>query len=146
HGEPTQGIRPVLFTVMPNESWRYDRADGDFVFHFGAGVDIQDYRLVESVIDILGTCSSSPARRPPPASDVWLSREHLDPMYRKLAAWGGSDAGRRLAMEEREIGAASLAVGTTTDSHELRFDDKLDAVADVVAIGRRGDRTIAHVV
>ena len=146
HGEPTQRIRPYLFTVMPNESWRYDRADGDFVLHFGAGVDIHDYRLVESAIDVLGRCSSSPASSPPPASDVWLSREFLDPMYRKLAAWGGTDAGRRLATEEREIGAASLAVGTTTDSHELRFERPLDVVADVVAVGRRGGRTIAHIV
>jgi hypothetical protein len=67
-------------------------------------------------------------------------------MYGKLAAWEGTAAGSRLADEEREIGAASLEIGTTTDSHELRFDRPLHAIADVVAVGRRGDRTIAHVV
>lgn len=147
HGEPTVRVRTPLFTLMPNESWRYDRADGDLVFHFGAGFDIYDYRLLASASDVLGNCTSASIPIGSlPLEDVWLSREAIDPMYAKLAAWSGTGAGDRLELEERRIGEASIEVGTTTESHQLRFERPLDAVIDLVAVGRRGDRTLAHVV
>jgi GWxTD domain-containing protein len=56
HGPPTA---KSLYTgtterLDPNESWLYERADGDLIFHFVAREDVQDFRLVESVFDILG--------------------------------------------------------------------------------------------
>jgi hypothetical protein len=59
--------------------------------------------------------------------------------------WGrfGSANARSL---ERNIGATSIAVGTTTDSHELQFARRLTAVMDVVAVGGRPPGSLAHVV
>ena len=49
--------------------------------------------------------------------------------------WGRFGA-TEAASEERGIGSASIAFGTTTDSYELAFVHPLAAVADLVAIGR----------
>ena len=60
HGEPSDRLRPFVFGLMPNESWRFDRAEGDLLFHFSSGWDtngggdLYDYRLVESVLDLRG--------------------------------------------------------------------------------------------
>ena len=134
HGEPTERLRPFVYGLMPNESWRYARAEGDLLFHFsagydqGSGGDLYDYRLVESVLDLRG------AEEAPP-DQLLLSRQALSPLYGRMLNWGayGSAAARA---EERGIGNASIAFGTSTDSYELAFARPLAAVADLVAIGR----------
>ena len=70
HGEPAVRLKPFVFGLMPNETWRYGRADGDMLFHFSAGYDgsgggdLYDYRLVESVLDLRGA-ADAPVDQPP---------------------------------------------------------------------------------
>ena len=143
-GEPTQRLRPFIFGAMPNESWRYARGDGDLLFHFSSGYDgygggdLYDYRLVESVLDLHGAADA-------PRDQLILSRQKLSPLYSRMLNWGAYGAANAEA-RERNIGATSIIVGTTTDSYELSFTHRLPAVADLLAIGRAAGRTRGHLV
>ena len=114
HGEPAERLRPFVYRLMPNESWRFNRAEGDFLLHFSAGYDsngggdLYDYRLVESVLDLRGASEAS-------EDQLLLSREPLSGMYRRMLHWGRYGSARSKA-RERGIGRASIAVGTSTDS------------------------------
>jgi hypothetical protein len=59
--------------------------------------------------------------------------------------WGRFGAANAQA-RERNIGATSIAVGTTTDSYELQFGRRLAAVADLVAVGRTSRGSLGHFV
>ena len=143
-GEPSERLRPFVFGLMPNESWRFDRSEGDLLFHFSAGWDsngggdLYDYRLVESVLDLRG---AGDARE----DDLLLSRQTLSRVYGRMLHWGRYGAARSRA-RERGIGQASIAIGTTTDSHELRFARPLGAVGNLVAVGATASGTIGHLV
>jgi GWxTD domain-containing protein len=143
-GEPTKRIRPFVFGAMPNESWRYARGDGDLLFHFSSGYDgygggdLYDYRLVQSVLDLHGAADA-------PRDQLILSRQSLSPVYSRMLNWGPYGAANAEA-RERNIGATSIAVGTTTDSYELAFAHRLSAVADLLAIGRAAGGTRGHLV
>jgi GWxTD domain-containing protein len=143
-GEPTKRLRPFVFGAMPNESWRYARGDGDLLFHFSSGYDgygggdLYDYRLVESVLDLHGAADA-------PRDQLILSRQSLSPLYSRMLNWGRYGAANAEA-RERNIGATSIAVGTTTDSYELTFARRLSAVADLLAIGRTTNGTRGHLV
>jgi GWxTD domain-containing protein len=144
HGDPTERLRPFVFGLMPNESWRFNRAEGDLLFHFSSGYDsngggdLYDYRLVESVLDLRGAAEA-------PRDQLLLSRQTLSNLYGRMLNWGRYGAARSRA-RERGIGRASIAIGTTTDSHELEFAEALGAVADLVAVGATGSGTIGHLV
>ncbi len=144
HGEPGERHRPFVFGLMPNESWRYTRADGDLLFHFtagydsGAGGDLYDYRLVESVLDLRGASDA-------PVDQLLLSRQSFSPVYGRMLNWGPNGAARARA-RERGIGRVSIAYGTTTDSYELQFARRLTAYADLVAVGRRDGAPLAQFV
>jgi GWxTD domain-containing protein len=144
HGEPTERLRPFVFGLMPNESWRFNRAEGDLLFHFSAGYDasaggdLYDYRLVESVLDLRGAADA-------PKDQLLLSRQKLSNVYGRMLNWGQYGAARSRA-RERGMGQASIAIGTTTDSHELEFAAPLGALADLVAVGAAGSMTIGHLV
>jgi GWxTD domain-containing protein len=133
HGEPATRLKPFVFGLMPNETWRYGQADGDLLFHFSAGYDdssggdLYDYRLVESVLDLRGAAAA-------PEDQLLLSRETLSPLYGRMLHWGPNGA-RRARSRERGIGRASIAYGTTTDSYELQYARRLTAYADMVAVG-----------
>jgi GWxTD domain-containing protein len=143
-GEPAERIRPFIFGAMPNESWRYERADGDLLFHFSSGYDgegggdLYDYRLVKSVLDLRGAEDA-------PRDQLILSRQSLSPIYSHMLNWGRFGAAHEEA-RERNIGATSIVVGTTTDSHELRFARRLGAVADLIAVGPSPRGGLAHFV
>ncbi|HEU4680361.1 MAG TPA: GWxTD domain-containing protein, partial [Gemmatimonadales bacterium] len=143
-GEPTERLRPFVFGAMPNESWRYVRSDGDLLFHFSAGYDangggdLYDYRLVQSVLDLRGTPDV-------PRDQLIMSRQSLSPLYGRMLNWGRFGSSRARA-SERNIGAISIAVGTTTDSHELQFPRGLAAVADLVSVGRNTRGSLGHFV
>jgi GWxTD domain-containing protein len=143
-GAPTERLRPFVFGAMPNETWRYVRAEGDMLFHFSSGYDgngggdLYDYRLVQSVLDLHGAADA-------PTDQLILSRQSLSPVYSRMLNWGRFGAANARAWE-RSIGATSIAVGTTTDSHELQFARRLAAVVDVVAVGRRPAGSVAHVI
>jgi len=137
HGEPDQRLRPLLFGLLPNETWRYQRADGDLLMHFsggGEGVeggDLTDYRLVPSVFDLRGNRM--------PQDMVIASRFGASDIYQKIMSWGTHGASRMMR-EEREWGKRSAEVGTQTDGFELHFAEPLTANTDLVVIGREGAR------
>ena len=126
-------LRPFVFGLMPNETWRYDRADGDLLFHFSAGYDdagggdLYDYRLVESVLDLRGAADA-------PIDQLLLSR--ADPLAGlRPHAQLGAQRSRTAEGHERAIGRVSIDYGTTTDSYELQFARRLTATANLIAVG-----------
>ena len=142
HGEPASRATYAAPGLEPNESWRYTRTDGDLIFHFIAREDVQDFKLVESLFDVLGFSSavklqdrSNNAGDNAVAEQLMLSREQLSPIYRRLQAAGRGSTGR-YQNQERRAGQASIAVGTTSDSYELRFPNELKATSEVLAVGR----------
>ena len=144
HGEPGTRLRPFVFGLMPNETWRYDRADGDLLFHFSAGYDdagggdLYDYRLVESVLDLHGASDA-------PVDQLLLSRQTLTPLYGRMLNWGPNGAARA-GGRERAIGRVSIAFGTSTDSYELQYAHRLSATANLIAVGHRDGAGLAHFV
>ena len=141
HGEPSSRATYAAPGLEANESWRYSRADGDMILHFIALEDVQDFKLVESLFDVLGFSgavklqgqvgSSSDNAM---AEQLMLSREQLSPIYRRLYGSAGVSTGRYQS-EERRAGQASIALGTSTDSYELRFPQELKAHSEVLAVG-----------
>ena len=144
HGEPQTRLRPFVFGLMPNETWRYARADGDLLFHFSAGYDdagggdLYDYRLVESVLDLRGASDA-------PIDQLLLSRQTLSPLYGRMLNWGPYGAARARG-HERAIGRVSIDYGTTTDTYELQFARRLTATANLIAVGERNGVPLAHFV
>jgi GWxTD domain-containing protein len=139
HGEPTSRASYAAPNLEPNESWRYSRPEGDLIFHFVAREDVQDFKLVESLFDVLGFSNAIALRENrtsanPVAEQLLVSREQLSPIYSRLNAAGGVGAGR-FQTEERAIGQASIAVGTKTDSYELSFPSELKVRSEVLAVG-----------
>lgn len=149
HGEPTDRARLVMPGVELNESWKYARPDGDLVFHFVAREDVQDYKLVESVYDVLGfqgalravTSDSSDRELVERLLD---SRTPLDPLYSRLRT-SGSASLVRLAGQERSIGQRSIAQGTRTDSYQLTYAAPLQVRTDVMAVGRENGHNLLQV-
>ena len=144
HGAPDARASYQAPNVEANESWRYSRPDGDLVFHFIAREDVQDYKLVESLFDVLGFSGAvrlqasgqeDAAALDARAAGLLLSREALSPMYGRLQRVGPASAAR-YQTDERRLGRASIKVGTTTDSHGLRFGKELTARTEVLAVGR----------
>ncbi|MBA3316989.1 MAG: GWxTD domain-containing protein [Gemmatimonadales bacterium] len=142
HGEPTSRASYAAPGLEANESWRYTRPDGDLIFHFMAREDVQDFKLVESLFDVLGFSNAlalrgglAGAEGDPMAQQLLLSREQLAPIYGRLQAAGRISTGR-YQTEERQVGQESIALGTRTDSYELRFPDELKVSSEVLAVGR----------
>jgi GWxTD domain-containing protein len=143
HGEPTDRASYQAPGIEPNESWRYARADGDLVFHFIAREDVQDYKLVESIFDVLGFSASVRLQergiaRNDTAQQLLISRERLSPIYRRLEGAGEGAGLSQAQAEERQLGHESIAIGTTTDSYELRFPKDLKVRSEVLAVGGDG--------
>ncbi|HEX3276091.1 MAG TPA: GWxTD domain-containing protein [Gemmatimonadales bacterium] len=140
HGEPTSRATYAAPGLEPNESWRYTRPEGDLLFHFVAREDVQDFKLVESLFDVLGFSEQVALREDragqnPMAEQLMLSREQLSPIYTRLQAAGQIGSGQYQA-EERQIGQNSIALGTRTDSYQLRFARELKVQSHVLAVGR----------
>jgi GWxTD domain-containing protein len=142
HGEPTQRATYAAPGVEPNESWRYSRPDGDLIFHFIAREDVQDFKLVESLFDVLGFSDAVKLQGTyygisdnAMAEQLMLSREQFAPIYRRLQGAGHMSSGR-YQTEERKVGQESIALGTTSDSYELRFAKELKAHWQVLSVGQ----------
>ncbi len=142
HGEPTDRASYTAPNINPNESWRYAKPDGDLLFHFTAVNDVQDFRLVESVLDVLGYRTRVSAANEGllaedpngPAVQLLVSRERLSPLYSRLQQ-AGRGAAARFQAEERDLTRRSVAEGTTSDSYDLRFARELAATTQVLAVG-----------
>jgi GWxTD domain-containing protein len=151
HGEPTERASLTGQDLALNQSWRYARPDGDLIFHFVAREDVQDYKLVESIYDILGFDAAVALRSGTPsqlqrdqAAGLIQSRERLSPLYGRLIAGGGSGTPGMMD-RERITGRRSIAEGTRSDSYELRFGDELEDVRwEVAAAGTEGGRSLVH--
>ncbi len=154
HGAPDARASYHSPNVYTNESWRYTRPDGELVFHFISREDVQDYKLVESIFDVLGFSGAvllQETQRTPVLTDLGsraeellLSREQLSPMYARLQRVGRVSAARYQA-DERRLGRTSLRIGTTTDSYGLRFAKELPARVEVLAVGTAEGRPVVHV-
>ena len=124
-GAPTDRASFHSPSIEANESWRYARADGDLVFHFVAREDVQDYKLVESVFDLLGFSGAVNAGNSDSTAlnasvqDLLLSREQISPMYGRLQRVGRASE-VRYQNDERRLGRESIRRGTTTDSLRAR--------------------------
>ncbi len=139
HGEPTTRATYAAPGLEPNESWRYSRPEGDLIFHFVAREDVQDFKLVESLFDVLGFSNTIALRadrvdQNPMAEQLMVSREQLSPIYQRLQN-AGQIGSSRYQTEERRVGQESIAEGTTSDSYELRFASELKVQTQVLAVG-----------
>jgi len=143
YGEPNDRAASLAWGIQPNESWRYDRADGDLLLHFAANVggDIRDYRLIPSVTAIGGVDPKDGSM----ATEVAFNdRCRLYPPFCKYLTWG--PYGRaKILQEERTRVLASVAWALTTDGDELRFSRGLEAAAAAFAVGQSGPRQLVHV-
>jgi GWxTD domain-containing protein len=162
HGEPDERAQFTEPSVPPNETWVYRRPPptGELIFHFVARGAVQDWKLIGSLLDILGFASgvgvavprddADPRRIAPPVlpTDVLgllASRATISPLYDRLYHSGTIGRGR-LVSEERTATTRAVAVGTTTDSYPLRFARDLRAVVTSFAMAGRGGRGELHVV
>jgi tetratricopeptide (TPR) repeat protein len=158
HGEPTSrasfsgsGAR-IDDRVEPNLSWFYVRTDGNMYFHFVAREDVQDFRLVESLFDVLGyrralqlQTGGENLSNDPMARDLIISRQDFAPIYQRLLNTNGGTSFQRAVTDERQLGQSYLARGVTTDTHEKQFPDDLDGSCQVLAVGSEGDRSLLHI-
>jgi GWxTD domain-containing protein len=147
HGAPDEQAQYNAPGIEPNESWIYRREGQDLVFHFVARQDVQDYRLVESLFDVLDYASTVAMRdlernSNDPATEslrrhiegLLLSREPFDPLYSRLLGAGRSGSAQLLT-EERAAGRRSIDLGTSTDSWPLDLGDEIEAHLRVLAVG-----------
>ncbi len=120
-----------------NESWLYRRRAGDLVFHFVAREDVQDYKLVESLVDVLGFGNAvyAQGRRDPLVQQLYATRRHFGEPYGRIGNGMGVRSG--LLVEERAIGQRSIAVGTSTDSYRHRFASPLGVRTTEFVVARR---------
>jgi len=145
HGEPDRRARftctqledPNGEGCAANESWLYRRKGdgGDLIFHFAARGDVQDYKLIESLVDALGFRNAvrAGAFSDPQVSELYATREEFGPLYGRVGH-SLNAPGNALA-QDRAQGRRSIALGTTTDSYAQRFDQPLDVVASEFVIG-----------
>ena len=149
HGEPTDRAMYHGLEVYDNVSWRYGMSDGDMIFHFIARDDVQDYKLVESVFDIMGYSNAvnlqgTGVSNDPVAVALLDSRDRLSPIYRRIQG-AGSGTTARVQSEERSQGRSAIMHGTTSDSYELFFPLEIKAETQVLAVGYRGNQGLVHV-
>ena len=143
HGDPDRRARflcrepeePNGEGCATNESWLYRRREGDLVFHFVARGDVQDYKLVESLADVLGFRRAVRASMTldPEVPALYQSRDEFGPLYDRVAR-SQHAAGSELA-EDRIQGRRNIRLGTSSDSYAQRFDQFLDVVANAFVLG-----------
>jgi GWxTD domain-containing protein len=151
HGDPTDRASFTLPNIEPNETWRYAHPDGDLVFHFVSREDVQDYKIVESLMDVFGYATAVQLQGAdvslafiPVAEQLLSSREQIAPIYSRMKGAGTGSLGRFIA-EERSLGRKSVSIGTTTDSYELRFARPLSARVQILAVGQDAGGTLVQV-
>ena len=150
-GEPDRRARYVNPDVEANESWLYQRPSGDLVFHFVARDDVSDFKLVESLVDVLGFSRAVRAgsTMDGQVAELYTSRQNFGPLYSRIAN-SQRPVGNELATE-RAHGRRDIVVGTTRDSYTRRFDLPMAVVASAFVTGqgaRSGDSAgqLLHVV
>lgn len=130
HGEPTMRRQLVApqSEAYGAEGWRYDNADGQRDFYFLATEDPQDYRLRATPLDL------------PVANRTDFLLE-----FEPRLTTAGRASRSRYAQEIFIQGKENIAVGTTTDTYELRFERDLESIAQVMTAGGSRDGNVLHV-
>jgi len=157
HGEPDKRAQFICqSTAEPNgegcaanESWLYHRRDGDLIFHFAARDDVQDFKLVESLADVLGFNRAVRATTSidPELAALYQTRDEFGPLYSRVARVQHAP-GPELAQDRRQ-GRHNIELGTRTDSYTREFQQVLDVSASQFVVGAdsagKGGQTL-HVV
>lgn len=135
-GEPDRRARYVNPDVEANESWLYQRPSGDLIFHFVARDDVSDFKLVESLVDVLGFSRAVRASTTMDGqvAELYTSRQNFGPLYSRIAN-SQRPVGNELATE-RGHGRRDIVVGTTSDSYTRRFDLPMAVVASAFVTGQ----------
>lgn len=155
HGDPVDRATYQASGVEPNESWLYRRPppQEDLVFHFVALGDVQDYRLVTTLAEILGgglaVMLTGQMDVPPAATvlvaDLYASRARFGPVYEMISR-GGTIGRSRMFAEERQVSQRAVRSGLTTDSYALRFSEELRPIISWFAMADARFEPELHVV
>jgi tetratricopeptide (TPR) repeat protein len=148
-GEPASRATLRLPGLPANESWWYPSSDGDMVVHFVARSDSTDFRLAESIFELLETDpeARTPAGDDPPSvpavdlRQLIRSRAQLAPLY-QAAADGRRAQLASFRIREVEVASRGRRLALTTDRHPIRFARDLAArvqLAGLTADTARGD-------
>lgn len=122
-----------------NESWLYRRSgESDLIFHFAARDDVQDFKLIESLADVLGfhRAVRAASSSDPEVSALYQTRDEFGPLYSRVARIQHA-AGTELA-QDRQQGRRNIQLGTTSDSYAQRFGEQLDVVSSEFVVGDSG--------
>lgn len=147
HGEPDKRARFICQGppdangegCAANESWLYSRrGESDLVFHFAARDDVQDFKLIESLADVLGFRRAVRAASftDPDVSALYQTRDQFGSLYSRVAN-SQRAAGTELA-QDRQQGRRNIVLGTTSDSYAQRFDQTLEVIASEFVVGEQG--------
>ncbi len=142
HGTPSDSAVSMGVGSCYNLSWLYKRPEGDLIFHFVARDDVDDYRLVQSLMDIadaggiqrIGTNSCDGGD----TSELVRTRTSFSPLYDQLLV-ASSNRYYQLVNEDRARGMRAIAEGTTTDRYPLTYATPLEVHALGVAVGEVDD-------
>ena len=130
---------------MPNESWRYVRAEGDLLFHFSAW--LRPKRRRRPLRLPAGPERPRPARRRgraqrPAASVSPVAVTGVQPD----AQLGSLRLRQRRRRGSGTSGRPASRWARRQTLYELRFSRRLGAVADLIAVGRSAGGSLAHLV
>lgn len=149
HGTPSDSAVSMGVGSCYNLSWLYQRPEGDLIFHFVARDDVDDYRLVQSLMDIadaggiqrIGTnkCDGGDT------SELVRTRTSFSPLYDQLLV-ASSNRYNQLVNEDRTRGIRAIAEGTTTDRYPLTYATPLEVHALAVAVGQVDEEPLLQVV
>ena len=148
HGVPTDSAAYISVGACYNLSWLYQRPEGDLIFHFVARDDVDDYRLVQSLMDIADAGGiqriGSTSCKSGDASDLVRSRTGFSPLYDQLLV-ASINRYSALVNEDRTRGIRAIAEGTTTDRFPLTYATPMEVRALGVAVGTLDDEPLLQV-
>ena len=153
HGQPSERSSFQGNGFEPNESWLYrqDPPDADLIVHFAAFNDVQDYRLVQSLLDVCTRRQSSDALITTQTTQVGVwrdcvqSRARLSPDYERLARLT-DNAAQNVWASERMASIDAVREATTSDSYHLAFETELQPIVSFFAVADAAMRPELHVV
>lgn len=157
HGEPTRRARYAAPGIEGNESWLYQRRppEEDLVLHFAAINDVQDYRLVESLMRVCTVGYNPTDVRPmrgtardtinlSGAFGCVVSRQPFGGIYDRLSRPGGQTA--QAWASERTATRTASREAVTTDSYALTFANDLAPVVSYFAVADAAGQPELHLV
>ncbi len=152
HGEPDDRASFAIPGVSPNESWRYRRAGDDLVIHFAARHTPNDFRLIESVLDVSDVRATLSGTRAPGSpvtaggsgEQLLRSRAALASLYQQLPA-GRPEQIADYFVRERALGRHGIQIATRSDSYAPRYDLDLNAWGAFAVAGGSGAQPVIQV-